>query len=113
MADSPTTRTLRLCRSRGWQAQVVEKWIAQARRRVDLWGVGDILALDGLPGSLLIQCTAASGHSARVKKSKAEPRLREWLKAGNRFAVWSWRKNAKNRWVVREEALDMELMDND
>lgn len=112
MANSPTVRSLAECKKRGWQAQVVEKWVAQARRRIDLWGVGDIIALDGKPGSLLIQASSASGHSARVKKSLAEPRLRAWLAADNRFEVWTWGKRGsagkRKLWTLRQEEITHE-----
>lgn len=109
MAASPTQRTLAEARKRGWTAQVVEKWIPQARRRQDLFGCIDLLALDGLPGSLGIQATSGSNHSSRIKKAADEPRLRPWLEAGNRFEVWSWGKRgahgSRKTWVLRAQAL--------
>lgn len=73
---------------------------------MDLWGIGDILVMDKLPGSFLIQVSSASGHSARVKKALAEPRLLEWLEAGNRFSVWTFglrgKKGVKKKWTLRE-----------
>lgn len=105
--QSPTSRSLAECRRRGWVAQVVEKWIPQARRRVDLWGIGDIIVMDGAPGSLLIQATSGSNHSSRVQKALAEPKLKLWLEAGNRFQVWSWKK-VKGRWELRTQAIRLD-----
>jgi hypothetical protein len=48
---TPTQRALAECKKRGWQAQVVEKWIPHTRRRLDLFGVIDIVAL--IPGQEL------------------------------------------------------------
>lgn len=115
MASSPTQRSLAELRKRGWLAQVVEKWIPQVKRRIDLFGIGDILALDGLPGSLMIQASSASGHSARVKKALAEPKLLQWLQAGNRFAVWTWGKKGaagkRKLWTLREEYIEEKRFD--
>lgn len=93
--------------------------------RKDFLGCIDILALDGLPGSLGIQACAGGDASTRAKKAAAEPLLRAWLAAGNRFQVWAWRevwvdtgaKTKAKRWrprivclvLVDGEIVDMEL----
>ena len=73
---------------------IVEKWIPQTMQRKDVWGFGDILAIDGLPGSLLVQCTSGSNVSARVHKIRDECReaAEAWLRAGNRIVVIGFRK---------------------
>lgn len=115
-STSPTQRALAECRKRGWQSQVVEYWLAPARRRIDLFGCIDILALDGESGSLGIQVTSGSGHSARVKKSLAEPRIREWVRAGNRFEVWSYAKRGpvgkRKVWTLRVQRLELEQFED-
>ena len=97
MSTSPTQRTLAHCARLGWPAQVVERWIAPARRRVDLWGFGDVIAMDGLPGSCLIQCTTTGNAPSRVTKIKTECKALAvtWLEAGNRIQVWGWAKRGK------------------
>lgn len=94
MAVSPTQRTLAKCRDLGWRACIVEKWVSQANRRIDVFGFGDVLALDDKPGSLLIQACAGSSTSAREKKIVDEcvGAACDWLTAGNRIEVWGWRK---------------------
>ena len=104
--SSPSARSLAEMRRRDWTAQVVERWVPQARRRIDLFGVIDILALDGEPGCIGIQATTGSNHASRRKKALAEPRLLLWLRAGNRFEVWSWRKGANGRWTLRSEPIE-------
>jgi hypothetical protein len=105
--SSPTQRTLAECRNREWLACVVEKWIPQAGRRVDVFGFGDILAVDGLPGSLLIQATTTENMSARVKKIQTEchDAAKEWLRYGNRIGVWGWAKRGpadkRKVWTLR------------
>lgn len=121
---SPTARTLAHCKKQGWLACVVERYVAQfggqreqsgedAHRtfghRVDVFGFGDVLALDGQPGSLLIQATSGSNVAGRLNKIKTEcaDNARAWLAAGNRIAVYGWAKKSngtpggRKLWSVR------------
>lgn len=97
---SPTERTLKALRRDGWLVAVVEKWNPHARRRFDLFGVIDVLAIrDG--ETLAVQTTSYSNVPARVRKiadHENTPAIRE---AGWRFIVHGWRKKG-NRWVCRE-----------
>ena len=113
MPSLPTQRTLAYCRKRGWRVAVVEKWIPQTKRRIDLFGFGDLLALDGQPGSLLIQACAGGGAPAkRVAKILDADHCEaacDWLAAGNRLEVWGWRKagpkGKRKLWQVRRVAI--------
>ena len=91
---SPTQRTLAMLRRTCSHVAIVEKWIPQTCQRKDVWGFGDILALDGQPGSLLVQCTSGSNVSARVHKIAEEcaEAAGAWLLAGNRIQVIGFRK---------------------
>lgn len=106
---SPTQRTLAYLRGHGYVAQVVERWCPYSRRRHDLFGIGDVLAL--APAEmLLVQCTTASNAAARASKALAAPGLFRWLQAGGLFEVWSWAKRGPRgkakRWsVVRRPIL--------
>ena len=94
---SPTVHTVAECKRRGWRACIVEKWIPQARRRVDAFGFGDLLVMDGEPGALLIQACTTGDAPKRVHKIHEEctaDALR-WLKSGNRIEVWGWAKRGK------------------
>lgn len=92
---SPTARALQECKKRGYEAQVVERWNWHAKKRVDLFGCIDIVAI-ALGGSLTpdsiigIQVTSGTNHAARIAKIKAEPRMAAWAKAGGLVWVWSW-----------------------
>ena len=101
--SSPTQRTLAHLRAAGYPlVQVVEKWIPQARRRVDLYGIADVLAVG--EDIVAVQSTSGSNVSARVAKiteSEALPILR---KAGIRVLVHGWRK-VRGRWQLREVEL--------
>ncbi len=106
---TPTARTLAECRKRGWRAQVVEQTIPHTFIKRDLFGCIDIIALDGEPGVLGIQATSGANGASRVTKIREQcwDVASEWLKAGNRLAVWSWAKRgkvgARKVWTVRVE----------
>jgi hypothetical protein len=101
---TPTARTLRELRRRGLEADVVERWIGGRgfRIRKDLFGCWDVAAV-GNGELVLVQTTSGSNVSSRIRKiadAPATPKLRE---ANIRLLVHGWRKNAKGRWVLREE----------
>jgi hypothetical protein len=104
---SPTARTLAALRADGWIAAIVEKWNAHARRRVDLFGIGDVLAIRPGEPVLLIQTTTATNLVARRTKARAEPHLMAWLATGSRFELWAWAKRGARgkpkRWTVTRE----------
>lgn len=88
---SPTQRALKHLREMGYQAQVVEKWNAFAKIRIDLFGCIDIVAVrPGVP-VLGVQCTSHSNISSRVEKSLVLGQM--WLSTGHaQLEVWAWRK---------------------
>jgi len=100
MPTSPTQRSLALLRKRGYVAEVVEKWIPQVKRRKDLFGIGDVLAIrEG--EVLLVQATSDSNVSSRVNKIGDAEATGAVRKAGIRIHVHGWRK-AGSRWQCRE-----------
>ena len=121
---------------RGYTAQVVEHWNAFARRRVDLFGVVDVLALapeqwpdrvvghyngdplvcslPAIPAAIVgIQACAGSSHAARRTKILAEPRAKQWLHAGGRLEIWSFSKTGPRgktkRWTLRIEPITVDM----
>jgi hypothetical protein len=114
MVASPTSRTLQRARSWGWRIAVVERWIPQMRRRIDLFGCIDLVALDEHDGVLGIQATSTPNMSSRVTKSKTECReaLTHWLERSNRFEVWGWAKRGargkRKLWTLRRVELFLE-----
>lgn len=106
---SPTARSLKWLRDKGFSAQVVEKYNMFAHVRIDLFGCIDIVAihpeLNGVTG---VQSTTSSHLQDHIKKSVAIPELKLWLIAGNSFMIQVWRKNAKNRWVSKEKVIKLE-----
>ena len=101
MSGSPTQRSLKLMRERGFHAEVVERWIPGANIRRDLFGFGDVLCLGDEGELVLVQSTSDSNVAARVKKIADSPLVGRVRKAGIRIVVQGWRK-VKGRWVERE-----------
>lgn len=95
---SPTQRTLRVLQEWGYLAQVVERWCPHSRRRIDLFGVIDVLGLLNTK-ILAIQCTSASGAATRRAKIEDHSHLHELARTFD-VEVWGWRKNSKKRWVA-------------
>lgn len=98
---SPTQRTLAEMRSRGYTAQVVEKWNPWAKIRQDLFGFIDVLCV-GNGETVAVQCTSGSNVASRVKKIADSDDMPTIRKAGWRILVHGWRKDAKGKWVLRE-----------
>lgn len=102
---SPTQRALKKLRDTGFTSQVVERWNFFAKRRVDLFGIIDVIAMRQDFGILGVQATSGSNHIARVNKSMAEPRLKEWLLSGGFYECWSFRKLKKHRAMVMRKTV--------
>jgi hypothetical protein len=98
---SPTQRSLKFMREKGFHAEVTERWIPGANVRKDLWGFVDILCL-GADGVVVgVQSTSDSNVSARITKIAESPLVDRVRKAGIRILVHGWKK-VKGRWQVRE-----------
>lgn len=111
---SPTERTLQWCRKQGWEADVAEKWIPQTKRRRDLFGFVDIVALTG-EGIVGIQATSTPNVQARVKKIGAEVKDKAvaWLNSGGEIWVMGWKKYKQpvKRRYYRETVIKLSLAD--
>jgi hypothetical protein len=99
---SPTQRTLKHLRDLGCIAQVVERWNAFARKRVDLFSVVDVLAIAPDGTTIAVQATSGSNVSSRVQKIADAPETIFMRKAGWKLLVYGWRKNAAGKWTLRE-----------
>ncbi len=97
---TPTQRTLKVLRERGYVADVVERWLPHVKVRKDLFGLFDVLAVGA--DVVGVQCTSGSNVSARVEKITGHENVAAVRKAGIRVLVHGWRKNAKGRYVLRE-----------
>jgi len=99
---SPTQRTLEECKRLGWLAGVVERWQQQSRRRIDLFGFVDVVAIENPnyvnpPRFIAIQATSGSNVAARVRKINEECReaADAWRAAGGVIEVWGWARHKK------------------
>lgn len=99
--SSPTQRSLAHLRERYPLVQVVEKWIPQARKRVDLYGIIDILCVSDSE-IVGVQATSGTHVAARVTKIAESTATSILRRAGIRILVHGWRKNAQGRWTLRE-----------
>lgn len=105
MASGPASRSLKYLRKEGWHlVQVVEQWIPQARRRRDLFGFADILAVHEDWGHLYVQTTSGSNFLARINKCLEAEAVKIILQGENRVVVHGWRKlkrNGRKIWIPR------------
>ncbi len=101
---SPTALTLAHLRRHGYAADVVERWIAQAGVRRDLFHCIDVVAVKAGETVLGVQATALGCLSARLAKARAQAELATWLASGARFQVWGWVKR-NGRWTAKVIAL--------
>ncbi len=109
---SPTQRTIRSLKEQGFECQIVEKWNSFAAthgKRIDLFGIIDIIALDPVNGVLGIQSCgqAFSEHYKKLTIEKANESL-NWLRTpGTKLQLWGWRKvklhrgGKAERWAAR------------
>jgi hypothetical protein len=83
----------------GYLVQGVEHYNAFTKRRHDLWGCIDILAI--ADETLAVQVTSKSNMASRIKKIEDSEALPIMLRAGWRVLVDGWFKNTKGRWEVK------------
>ena len=88
-------------RGRGYLCQVVEHWHFYAKRRMDLFGIIDIVCIKD--GELIgLQTTSYGGLSAHRKKIRESETISPWLRSGARFLLHGWRKK-EGRHTLREQ----------
>lgn len=100
-STSPTQRTLKAMRERGYFCAIVERWNSFTKQRVDLFGFVDVLCL-GENEIIGVQATSGDNVSKRIAKIADHENVAAVRKAGIRILVHGWRKNAKGRYELRE-----------
>lgn len=107
MKTSPTQRSLKDWRSRGWTCQVVEHFNPYVCVRQDLFGFIDILAMKEGEGIVGIQTTSDNGgnmskHLIKIN-SLNTPKI--FLGSGGKIVIEAWgKKGARGKrklWTVR------------
>ena len=97
---SPTQLSLRWLRERGYTAEVVERYSAFDRKRHDLWGFADILAIRRNE-VMAVQTTTAHNVPARMKKIAEAPTVGAVREAGISIFVHGWSQaRPRARWVL-------------
>ena len=96
-----TQRTTKLLRERGYIVATVEYYNSFTRRKHDLFGCIDLLAI-GNGETLAVQVTSKSNMSARIRKIEDNEALPEMLRSGWRVIVHGWFKNKSNRYELKE-----------
>ena len=118
---SPTQRTLRELRRRGYRVDIVERWLpipGGFGRRRDLFNIIDIIALTPT-GILGVQSCGSSfsEHWKKLTEDEAE-QTRAWLETpGTALELWGWRKVKRKRggkaMVWKPRVKQVELLDLD
>lgn len=121
-------KTKQLLEERGYHVEKLEYWLPYPKNtqdkngndfsvpgvRKDAFNIIDGMAINPeFVGTLFFQLTTASNTSARRKKCEKMKYKRkdgtevlvlpDILRSHNRFYIFGWRKNPKNRWVLNEE----------
>ena len=106
MATLSLSRSKKLLESQGFKVGIVEYWHAYAHKRMDLYGLADLVALRGdRAGTTYIQCCGEDIQS-HVEKMLANTVMPDLLKAGNPCFLWAWRKRGgrgeRKMWDLKE-----------
>ena len=100
---SLTARSTALLRERGYQVATVEHYNAFTKRKHDLFGCIDLLAL-GNGETVAVQVTSKSNLAARRHKVEEAEAYPEMLRSGWRVVLHWWFKE-NNRWQLKEVEL--------
>jgi hypothetical protein len=95
-------KTMDLYESRGYAVERTERYDAALKRRFDLFGCVDAVAL-GRGETVAIQATSWDNVSARRKKMQESKMLARAIECGWKAVVVGWRKGAGGRYEHKEE----------
>ena len=98
---TPSQRTIAHLRKLGYQTANVETYNSFTKRKHDLFGCIDILAI-GNGETLAVQVTSKSNMSSRIKKIEASEALTEMLRSGWRVIVHGWFRKENGRYELKE-----------
>jgi hypothetical protein len=98
---TPSQRTVKHLKEQGYMVANVETYNYFTKRRHDLFGVIDILAI-GNGETLAVQVTSKSNMSARIRKIEDSEALPEMLRSGWRVIVHGWWKATNGRYQLKE-----------
>lgn len=98
-----TGRSTALLRERGYIVATVEHYNAFTKRKHDLFGCIDLLAI-GNGETVAVQVTSKSNLSARRNKIEEAEAYPEMLRSGWKVVLHGWFKE-QNRWQLKEVEL--------
>ena len=98
-----TARSMALLRERGYTVATVEHYNAFTKRKHDLFGCIDLLAI-GNGETVAVQVTSKSNLAARKHKVEEAEAYPEMLRSKWRVILHGWFKEG-NRWQVKEVEL--------
>ena len=106
---SPTQRSLKLLRSRGYTCGITEHWNGWIKRRQDLFGFVDILAADPRDGHFLFVQTTTQAHvAARLAKISTVEAAHVIHQTGGVIVVHGWARRGprgkRKVWTCTETA---------
>ena len=90
-------RTVALLGGQGYKCDLVESYNFFTKRKKDLFGIFDILAV-GNGETIGVQITSKANMSARIKKIQESEYIVELIRSGWRVVVIGWFKNPNNRY---------------
>lgn len=98
-------RSLAHLRKEGYVVEIVEHFNFFSKRRIDLLGFADILALK--PGEILaVQTTTRSNTASRINKIQGLAKAKAWTDAGGEIVVHGWSKKGprgkRKLWALTE-----------
>ncbi len=100
---SLTARSTAVLRERGYMVATVEHYNSFTKRKHDLWGCIDLLAI-GNGETVAVQVTSKSNLSTRRHKVEEAEAYPEMIRSGWRIVLHGWWKE-KNRWQLKEVEL--------
>ena len=99
--SSLNQRTIALYQDQGYRCTVVESYNSFTKRKKDLFGIFDVLAV-GNGQTIGIQITSKSNMAARIRKIEESEFLPEILQSGWRVVVIGWFKKENGRYAYKE-----------
>ena len=102
--SKPTQRTIKFLKDKGMDCCIVERWVPMPAHpaggfRKDMFGFGDLIALDGDSIIAVQSCGQAfSAHHLKITEDEeVAPYALHWIQCGGRLILIGWRKILKKR----------------
>ena len=87
---SNVSRTMDYYRSLGYEVWIVERYIYQAKKKFDLFGIIDLIAI--AKNEIIGIQVCGSDYSSHEKKIEEGEYTKLWLESGARLVLIGWRK---------------------